>query len=209
MIRFTTTIAILLCLTMPAVAQDGGEAEEFDIEEAIRRIHRMMGEAERTLLESARRREAAETGKETVKEIEKLLKGHRATGKNIVEKINELLDNLPRGGGGGGGHEMPQDPQQKPKDETQNDDQNPENSKKGDPKGKEDEQDPEQEDANKPPPDDGHEETPVDLTKEWLKGLPPQWRKDVLNGNFERVPEKYRKLIEAWTKKMAKIDDDK
>ncbi len=210
MIRFTTTIALLLSFSVPVLAQDSGEAEEFDIEEAIRRIHRLMGKAEQTLLESARRREAAETGKETVKEIEKLLKGQRSTGKDIVEQINTLLDNLPRGGGGGGGHEKPQDPQQKQKeqDETKTDDKDPENSKKGEPKGKEDKQEPEQDLADKPPPDDGREETPVDLTKEWLKGLPPQLRKDLLNGNFERVPEKYRKLIEAWTKKMAKIDDD-
>jgi len=212
MIRHATTIVVLLALTGPVFAQDGGAEEQFDIEEAMRRIHRMMGKAEESLLESAKRRDAAETGQETVKEIEKLLKGHQSQGKGIVEKINELLDNLPRQqGGGGGADQQPQDPKQEPKPEpeTGTDDKDPENSRKGDPKdGKEDKEDPEQKLADKPPPDEEKSKAPVDLSKEWLKGLPPQLRQDVLNGNFERVPEKYRKLIEAWTKKMARIDDD-
>ena len=108
--------------------------------------------------------------------------------------------------GGGGGKSpppKPEDQKQEPKDkpEQQVGDRDPQNSRKGDPKPQD-----EKEKGKKKPPEELKEKAEVKQDPDWLPRLPAQVREDVMNGNFESVPEKYRALVEAWMKKMSEID---
>jgi hypothetical protein len=218
-VRACIVVLGLLALGVPAVAQEGpAEGEKFDIEKAMREIDRLLGEAEDRLLESARGEPSAEAAgeaaREASKKIEELLRGGREKGDRIVDGINHILDNLPRGSGGGGGQQQPQpdkqDGQKRDQQESQDlRDRDPRNSREGDPRNGEKEPDPQSAKENaKPPPDEAKEKAEVDPSREWLPRLPDKVREARVNGNFEEIPEKYRSLIEAWTKKLSDLDDD-
>jgi hypothetical protein len=210
-----TTLAILALLAFaPALRAQGGAGgdDEYDIAAAMRRVEKLMADAEKSLLDSVSRDRAAEAGQQAAEEIDKLLKGSQKTGEEIVGKINEILENLPQQGGGGSGQPMPKpedEGQKKPQDGQQVGDRDPKNSRQGEPKGgHQPKPEDRKEEATKPPPEEAKEKVPVDRSQEWLARLPDQVREDLLNRRFDRIPEEYRRLIEAWTKKMAETDGD-
>jgi hypothetical protein len=206
-----TTITMLFAIVPLARAQDAPPVEEFDLVKAIKQIEKLMVKAETSLLKSVAREKAAQESREAVEEIEKLLRGHEKQGKEIVDKINELLVNLPQQSGGGGGQSQPMPKSDDKKDgqkkkEKQLGDRDPQNSREGEKETKGD-PDPKDDQSNaKPPPEELKEKAEVKPDPDWLPRLPPQVREDIQNGNFESVPEKYRALVEAWMKKMAEMD---
>jgi hypothetical protein len=208
--KWMTTITMLLVLAPVASAQDAPGAEEFDIVQAFKDIEKLMGKAETSLLKSVAKEKAAEESRQAVEEIDKLLRGHEKQGKEIVDKINELLENLPTmPGGGGGGSQQPQPDEKqdgREKQEKQVGDRDPQNSRKGEEKGKGDPEPKDEQTRDKPPPEELKEKAEVKPEPDWLPRLPAQVREDILNGNFESVPERYRALVEAWMKKMPEMD---
>jgi hypothetical protein len=215
----TLSIAVLVgTASAQGGPQPGGGEEKFDIEAALKKVYKLMREAEKSLTESLdsekSAEDAAEAGRKAKEEIDKLLGSGREKGKEIVDTINEILENLPQqqGGGGGGHGQMPEpedEKKQQKQDGKQVGDRDPRNSRDGEPESPDKQPTTDEtEKTKKPPPSEAKEKVEVDPTQEWLARLPPQVRQDLLNGDLDKVPEKWKPLIEAWFKKMAEIEDD-
>ena len=196
----------------------GGEEEEFDVKKALEEVARLLGESEKLLVESIAPRESAtpeeaeEQARGAAEAIEKLLRQSEKSGAEAAEKMKEILEKAPQGGGGGSGEQ--EDPSQgedekRKQDERKVDERDPMNSgHENQPKdGEENKDDPSS--ATKKPESEKDDPSNPDPKEDWLSRLPEKIRLAYKNGEWERIPEKYRQLIEAYTKRMAEIESDR
>ena len=212
---------VLVLLSSPVLAQGAGEEEEYDVAKAMKEVQRLLRESEALLIKAIAPRktgdgeDATETPEEARKAIEKLIRDSQASGAAAADKMKEILENAPQQGGGGGGGQQHQQPkpgeeQQKKASEQEVGERDPKNSaENGEPKdGEKKEGDPES--ANdKPPESEKDKPARPDPNQEWLGRLPGKIREAYQNGEWDRIPEKWRKLIQEYTRKMAEIESDR
>ncbi|MCU0722007.1 MAG: hypothetical protein MUC63_00050 [Planctomycetes bacterium] len=214
--RVALSLVVVLGLVLPALAQEpGGGEEKYDVEAALKEVSRLMGEAESLLVKALKpggsAESAAKAGEKAREEIEKLLTGSRENGQKASEKMQEILENAPhQSGQGEGQEEQPPDSEEERKRREQEqkvDERDPRNTGEGDPKdGRRREERPENPDAKKPPRTDPDKAAEPDPNAEWLANLPEQVRQAYLNGEWEVIPLRWRKLIEEYTKRVASSD---
>lgn len=211
----------LVLLSSPLLAQGSGEEEEFDVVKAMKEVQRLLRESESLLIKALAPRAtgdgegANETAEQARQAIEKLIRDGKQSGESAAEKMKEIMEKAPQQGGGGGGGEQkqqkpkPGEDQKKKGSEQEVGDRDPKNSAKdGDPKGEE--KSDENAQGDKKPPE-GEQDKPAkpDPSQEWLGRLPGKIRQAYQNGEWDRIPEKWRKLIQEYTRKMAEIESDR
>ena len=218
-----TWLAVAIVLGLfggQALAQaPGGEEEEFDVKKAMEEVARLLKESEKLLVESISPREtdspeeAAERAEEVAKAIEKLLKQSQESGAAAADKMKEILEKAPQSGGGGGSGEQEQPSEgedAKRKEQEKNvDERDPMNSGEQDQPTNGEENEKEPDSAAKTPESETEKPPEPDPNEEWLRRLPEKIRLAYKNGEWNRIPEKYRRLIEAYTKRMAEIESDR
>jgi hypothetical protein len=208
---------VFVLLASPVLAQGSGE-EEFDVVKAMKEVQRLLRESEALLVKAIAPRKtgdeggATETAEQARQAIEKLLRDSKTNGDAAADKMKEILEKAPQSGGGGGGGQEHQQPkpgeEQKQKGSEQEvGERDPRNS--GDPKdGEKQEGDPESAN-NKPPESEKDKPARPDPSQEWLGRLPGKIRQAYQNGEWDKIPEKWRKLIQDYTRKMAEIESDR
>jgi hypothetical protein len=216
MARIALTFLAVLLVSLPALAQaPGGGEEEYDVEAALKEVSRLMAEAESLLVKALKPGTPAEEGAAAAgkvrEEIDKLLKGSGENGRKASEKMIEILENAPQQSGGGGGQEeQPPDSEaeRKRKEQEQKvEERDPQNTGEGDPmNGEKREEQPGDPSAKKPPQADPDKPSEPDPNADWLANLPEQVRQAYLNGEWEVIPLRWRRMIEEYTKKVASSD---
>ncbi len=221
MFRLTLILPLVLLLcSSPVLAQGSGEEEEFDVVKAMKEVQKLLRESEELLVKAIAPRvkgdgeSAAEAGEQAREAIQKLLKESRQNGESAVDKMKEIMEKAPQSGGGGGGQgeqqPKPGDEEKQKGSEKEVGERDPKNSAKdGDPKsGEKNKSDP-QSAKKKPPESEQDKPAEPDPSKEWLGRLPSKIRQAYQNGEWDRIPEKWRKLIQEYTRKMAEIESDR
>jgi chemotaxis protein histidine kinase CheA len=223
MLLLTLPLALVL-LSSPLLAQGSGEEEEeFDVVKAMKEVQRLLRESEALLVKAIAPRakgdgeDAADAGQKAREAIEKLLKDSRQSGEDAADKMKEILEKAPqqqgRGGGGGGQHQQEPKPGEEGKQkgsEKEVGDRDPKNSKEnGDPKSEEKSKSDPQAANQKPEESEKDKAARPDPIKEWLGRLPSKIRQAYQNGEWDRIPERWRKLIQEYTRKMADIESDR
>jgi hypothetical protein len=213
------TIGCLLAiLAAPVGAQE--EEERYDVVAALKKVAELMGETEAHLVNSLSGRspeEAAEAGERTREEIEKLLRKSESSSQAAVDKMTEILEKAPRtGGAGGGGGQDQESPdseeERRRREEEQNaQDRDPKNSSEGnkEPNSPEDSKSEPEGETAKPPPSDTDDPSMPNPEDDWLGRLPDKLRQAVLNGEYDKLPPKFRKLLERYLKRLAEVESDR
>ncbi len=212
---------LLVLLSSPLLAQGAGEEEEYDVVKAMKEVQRLLRESEALLVKALAPRtkgadeETAETAAKAREAIEKLIRDSKRNGETATDKMKEIMENAPQQGGGGGGnqkHEKPKpgEEQKQKGSEKEVGDRDPKNSAKdGEPKsGEKNESDPRSAEE-KPPESEKDKPARPDPNEEWLGRLPGKIRQAYQNGEWDKIPEKWRKLIQDYTRRMAEIESDR
>jgi len=212
---------VLVLLSSPLLAQGAGEEEEYDMVKAMKEVQRLLRESEALLVKALAPRakgggeEPSESTEAAREAIEKLIRDSKQSGEAATDKMKEIMENAPQQGSGGGGSQKHQKPKpgedQKQKGSEQEiGDRDPKNSAKdGEPKGGEkSESDPKSGDQ-KPPESEKDKPARPDPSQEWLGRLPGKIRQAYQNGEWDKIPEKWRRLIQEYTRKMAEIESDR
>lgn len=211
-ITIAAVLAALLLSSVPAAAQEppvGGD--EFDLEAAMREVSRLLKESEellaKTLKDGGDTEEAVAKAKEAREAIDKLLKKSRSNGEEAVRQMTEILKNAPQCSGQSG-QEQKEPDQEKMKRDKENEKQvserDPKNS--GDPKNAQEAKNKPKTGNKKPPEAKKDPAAEPDPERDWMALLPEKMRQAVKNGDWDKVPPKWRKLIEEYTKKMSDIE---
>jgi hypothetical protein len=196
----------LLLTASPLAAQEPGEGEEFDLREAIKKVTELLEETEALIVKSMSTKgespeEAQERGEKTTEAIDDLLRRGRDNGEEVVDTITKILENAPPGNSPDSDQEQqepnPDDDEKRRREENRPSDRDPQNSADGDPKGKERDE--------KPRTKKGKAQRP-DPEKEWLASLPEQVRLLYLNKEWEKIPPRWRSLIQAYMDRLAEAE---
>lgn len=154
--------------------------------------------------------------------LRQLMEGASRSGQSASSGIGELLRLAQQMGSNGSGGEPGEHPEKKP---GEGDPQDP-GKKEQDPKSEAPEDkpgdqkpggDPDQgkrnddkntEPEKKPPVSDKAPPTARDLEGVFFVRLPDKVREAIRNGDFDRVPEKYRAMVAEWTRLLAEKDKE-
>ncbi len=145
-----------------------------------------------------------ERGEDIRKRMEEILKTSEQRGGAIPKELEELVRMIPRQSGSGqGGPPPPPGSPRKPGDQPKPEDE-PKDGEKKDPKdGPKDERKPEDQRGNDKPPEGETGPKRNDDTPPWLLELPEEQRRIITGGSIEKVPERYRALVERYQKWLA------
>jgi hypothetical protein len=150
--------------------------------------------------------------------MKELLDSVSRSGKSASEGIGELLRLAQsmgnQGGGAGEPGEKPNpgDGEEKDPGKKENDPKSEAPEEKGDEKpGSDDPKDGRKNDdpvppGTKPPTSDKAPPTAKDLEGVFFVRLPAKVREAIRNGDFDRVPEKYRAMVAEWTRLLSEQD---
>ncbi|MHC4469989.1 MAG: hypothetical protein ACYS99_03400 [Planctomycetota bacterium] len=212
--RITIFGLALALLATPVLAQEPPvPEEEFDLLGAVKRVAELLTESEALLVKTLAPKkettpeEAAKAAEGAREAIDDLLQRSQSSGKEVVEKITEILENAPRGKGQSQGSDK-SDPSEKDdakrkRGEKGVDDRDPQNSATGDPTGQKSKK--KKGDGNKPPQKKGKPRRP-DPAAEWLASLPEQVRQAVQNKDWGSIPARWRDHIKAYMKRVNEAE---
>ena len=183
--------------------------------ELIDRIRQGLKKIDENLL-GAKVDDTAEGMRRNIRDMEKLLEDTRGRSAQVIQDLDELIRGVKykQCGSGGAGQQPPntKKPEQQESNQRRDEDQSDDPQKNADsreenrdePKdGKPDDRSPEQRQAgDKPPP----EKDPERVKREDLSGrwgiLPPKIQQDILNFNIDYFPQKYRKWLEDYYRRI-------
>lgn len=195
------------------------EAQGEDAADLVRRIQESMEKIDENLL-GASAAGARENLEESIRNLEKLLEDTRDRSSQVVRDLDTLIRSIKyrQCSSGGGGKPPPQpdsseQPENQPRSE-QEDEELQKNKQSQDEADKEEEPDDSRpregqgqqnarENPEGPPPEQVDH---ADLSGRWGV-LPPKIQQDILNFNIEAFPEKYRKWLESYYKKINRRND--
>jgi len=213
--RMIAMVLGLALLALPVMAQE--VEEEYDMEAAVKKVAELLKQSEKLLVETAKggsAGEAATAGAEAKKAIEELLEQSRQSGQDAADKMTEILENAPQCQGGGQGQEeqkpSEQDKQQAKDSQEEVDKRDPKNSAdRNEPNsGEKSESEPEST-AKKPPESAKDKPAAPNPDEDWMATLPEKIRQAVKNGEWDRIPARYRELIQEYTKRMAELESER
>ncbi len=205
-------LASLLGLATAARAQEpGAEGKPYDLKKAIREVSRMLRETESLLVKATaaeHAKAAGKSGERSAEELGKLLRESREKGSSIVEKITEIIENAPTSRGSGQGQESEKKKSGKDNGKKKTGgkltDRDPGNSAKEPASGRRDKR--KVTGKTKPPPASAKDAPRNPKKDDWLATLPDKVRQALLNGEDDRIPARWRKLIEEYLKKIADLE---
>lgn len=219
--RLSLLCFLFALMTGPLMAQQGMVPNEQSggAEELVRQIKEGMQKIDDNLL-NAQTEGVGESLEENIRNIEKLLNDTRQQSNQVIQNLDELIKSIKyQQCGSGGGSDQPPPPQQqnnekqdnKPRSEQEDQELQKHNddSKSNEPQddGKPEDGNPDDAPGSKsksdtPPPDSGSENADLpDVSGRWGV-LPPKLQNDILNFNIESFPEKYRKWLEEYYKRI-------
>ena len=185
-------------------------------EELVRKIREGMKEIDENLL-GATARDVPEKLKDNIRYIEELLNDTRGRSQQVIKDLEELIKNVKyqKSNSGGGQRRQPrqsdpnsQDEENRPRSEQQSDqlERNQANQQQSGQEDKPEDGAPDdqpglQKEGDPPPPKNPEEVDRVDLSGRWGV-LPPKIQKDILNFNIENFPQKYRKWLEEYYRRI-------
>ena len=187
-----------------------GQGGEDDLVQLIREGMKKIDES----LLGAAARDVPEKLQENIRYIEELLKSTRDQSSQVIKNLDELIKSVKYQKSGSSG-QRPMPPQQeqqgenKPrseqddgelKDNPSQQDQEAEKNRKPE-DGSPDNRPGQQRPGDPPPPKDPDEVDHLDLSGRWGV-LPPKIQKDILNFNIENFPQKYRKWLEEYYRRI-------
>lgn len=205
--------AFVLALSNQAFGQVAGgepDADQQRMLELINRIKEGMKEIDANLLRAG----SPEDSKESDRTVESILNETRRKHKQVIKDIEELIRSVKYSQSSSSSQsnqqQQPQ-PQQKPQPRREN--PSDEDLKKN-PQNPEDGENPESDrPANDPPQQenaDGSRKDPdpervnrTDASGRWGL-LPPKVQEEILNSNVEDLPQKYRKWLEEYYRRVSK-----
>lgn len=199
-----------LILSNAALSQE--EADAVDPQELVKRIQEGMREIDQNLADASAAG-VREKMNQNIRYMEELLKDTQNRSRFVISALDELIKSIKyRKCGSGGGNQMQPPPdssnkeEQKPRSE-QGDQELKENPTNQEKEGKPEDARPEEAKGEKnradnPPPKKPPEEVDhPDVSDRWGV-LPPKIQNDILNFNIENFPEKYRKWLEEYYKRI-------
>lgn len=142
-------------------------------------------------------------GEDIRRRMEEILKTTEQTGGAIPKELEELVRMIPRqsGSGQGGPPPPPGEPRKpgeapKPEDGMEGEKDEPKDETKPD-------KQPEDQRGSKKPPEDETGPKRTDDAPPWLLELPEEARRTITGGSIDKVPERYRALVERYQKWLA------
>lgn len=206
------TALLLAPLVLSNAALPQEEADAIDPQELVKRIQEGMHEIDQNLADASAAG-VREKMSQNVRYMEELLKDTQNQSRFVISALDELIKSIKyRKCGSGGGNQMQPPPdssnkeEQKPRSE-QGDQELKENPSNQEEEGKPEDARPkeaqgEKNRAKNPPPQKPPEEVDhPDVSERWGV-LPPKIQNDILNFNIESFPEKYRKWLEEYYKRI-------
>ena len=144
-------------------------------------------------------------GDEIRKRMEEILKTTEQSGGAIPKELEELVRMIPRqsGSGQGGPPPPPGSPRKPGEGPKPEDDKDKEGEKKDPQDGSKDDKKPEDQRGNDKPPEGETGPKRNDEAPPWLLELPEEQRRIITGGSIEKVPERYRALVERYQKWLA------
>ena len=200
-----------LLMTARARAQEGSGVD--DAQALIERIRQGMHEIDKNLADASAAG-VREKLAENVRYMEELINNTRGQSRDVINSLDELIRSIKykKCSSGGGGMPPPPDPSEKekqkqqPRSETEDKElkKNPANqNEEGEPEDARPEEAKGQKNRAKEPP---NEKPPEEVDHPDVSGrwgvLPPKIQNDILNFNIENFPEKYRKWLEEYYKRI-------
>lgn len=190
-----------------------------DAAELVRRIQESMEKIDENLL-GASASGARENLEESISNLEKLLEDTQDRSSQVVRDLDTLIRSIKyqQCSSGGGGKPPPQpdsseQPENQPRSEQEDEglQKNKQSQEEADKEEQPDDSRPQegrgQQDAREnpegPPPEQVDH---PDLSGRWGV-LPPKIQQDILNFNIEAFPEKYRKWLESYYKRINRRND--
>jgi hypothetical protein len=141
--------------------------------------------------------------RELRKKLEDLFKNQDAASKMSVTQLEELLRNLPSGGGGGHSR-MPTRKKPNGDPKPQEGEEKKQRDKKGkEQKGDEKPQDGETRDDQKPE-SKRNKDAQANHIQVWIARLPRAQQERISRGDFSGFPSRYRRLLREYTRRRAK-----
>ncbi len=142
-------------------------------------------------------------GEDIRRRMEEILKTTEQKGGAIPQELEELVRMIPRQSGSGQGGPPPPPGEPRKPGETPK----PEDGKEGEkdkPKdGSQPEKKPEDQRGSQKPPESDTGPQRSDDTPPWITELPEETRRMITGGSIEKVPERYRALVERYQKWLA------
>lgn len=210
----------LFAISTTALAQDGvvPMQQHTEAEELVQRIHEGMKKVDENLMD-AKARGVSETIEENIRNIEKLLEDTRKQSDQVISDLDELIKSIKyqQCNSGGSGSPPPPDlsnSEKQPENQPRSEQEDQGLQKHDTPQDKDSEKDekpgearpedsPGAKNQGKTPPSgkDSEKADHVDVSGRWGV-LPPKIQNDILNFNIESFPEKYRKWLEEYYKRI-------
>lgn len=163
---------------------------------------------------AAERQQLQSKHAEISQRLEEMLRGERDRGQEAAQRIQELLDSLPRQ------QQMQQGGSKDPKDKAQEErekrlrereEQDRKQHQPQSPRQQRDEQkDRRERDERKPrTPEEEQAAAAAKRVEAWIARLPPEDQERINRNDFSRVPIQYRKLVEEYTAQRAKREAER
>jgi hypothetical protein len=185
----------------------------------VERIQEGMKKIDENLMEASASG-VKEDLEENIRNIEKLLNDTQNMSSQVIQSLDQLIKSIKYKKCGSGSGQSPPQPkgsqeqENKPRDEQQDDSmkQNPQSqNEEGQEQDRPEDGRPEDDRGNRqakddPPPTDPERAEHTDVSGRWGV-LPPKVQNDILNFNIEEFPQKYRKWLEEYYKRVNKQQD--
>jgi len=154
--------------------------------------------------EKKQREQLQQKQAELRRKLEDLFKNQDRASSGSVLALEELLRNLPAGGGQGGGSGPPQ-PQQRGNEKKKKAQEKKQNEKKG--KKEKSEQDKQRDGETRDEKREEKErekESQIDRIEAWIARLPRTQLEAINRNDFSSFPPRYRRLLREYTRRRAK-----
>ncbi|HEX5137581.1 MAG TPA: hypothetical protein VFY93_11445 [Planctomycetota bacterium] len=164
---------------------------------------------------AARRQQLESKHSEISQRLEEMLQGERQRGDQAAQKIQQLLDSLPRQQqmqeGGSGDSKEPKSAEEREKRLREREEQEKkQHQQPQSPRQQRD--DPKQRERDERKPRSPEEDKAAAVAKRveaWIARLPPEDQERINRNDFSRVPIQYRRLVEEYTAQRAKREAEK
>jgi hypothetical protein len=224
---FRRSIPILAALFMlagllPAQDRQGTPmGPDNEAAKLVERIQESMKKIDENLMDASASG-VKENLEENIRNIEKLLNETQNMSSSVIQDLDQLIKSIKYKKCGSGSGQPPPKPQgsqqqdNKPREEQQDDslkqNQQPENQNRdGQEQDRPEDGRPQDDRGNQqakddPPPTDPERAGHADVSGRWGV-LPPKIQNDILNFNIEEFPQKYRKWLEEYYKRVNRQQD--